>query len=315
MKCLVTGAPGFAGSHLVEHLVSEGIDVVGIALPGEDVSRLAGIKGKIDLRSVDICDAPGLRAAISGEDFDYVFHLAALASVPASFGDPPAAVRVNVLGTANLLEAFRAQPPGKFIQISSADVYGTVRPDETPLREARTLRPSSPYAASKAAAETICLQYWRTFALPVVILRPFNHTGPGQGPGFAPSDFARAIARIEKGADEPRLAVGNLDSERDYSDVRDMVRAYAAAARLGEAGEVYNVSSGRAVRISEVLETLLSGAGAEIEVVKDPAKMRPSDTPLVVGGSSKFRRRTGWSNTIDLEKTLADLLDWWRGAV
>ncbi|MHC4714900.1 MAG: GDP-mannose 4,6-dehydratase [Planctomycetota bacterium] len=313
MKCLVTGAPGFAGSH--ELLVSEGFDVVGVALPGEDLSRLGEVKGKIDLRSVDICDAAGLSEAVSGERFDYVFHLAALASVPASFEDPPAAVRVNTLGTANLLDALRSKTPEKFIHISSADVYGTVRPEDTPLREGRPQRPSNPYAASKAAAEIICLQYWRTFALPVVILRPFNHTGPGQGPGFAPSDFARAIARIEKGADEPRLAVGNLDSERDYSDVRDIVKAYVAAARAGEAGEVYNVSSGRAVRISEVLEALLSGGTAEIEVVQDPAKMRPSDTPLVVGDSSKFRRRTVWSNTIDLKKTLADLLDWWRGVV
>lgn len=315
MKSLVTGAPGFAGSHLAELHIAEGFDVVGIALPGEDVSRLAAVKDKVDVRFADVSDAAAIAKAVSGEHFDCVFHLAALASVPATFADPLAAVRVNTLGTANLIEALRAVPPGKLVCISSADVYGAVRPDETPLKESRTLAPGNPYAASKAAAEAIAWQYWRTFSMPVVVLRPFNHTGPRQGPGFAPSDFARAIARIEKGLDEPRLSVGNLESERDYSDVRDIVKAYLAAARKGEPGEIYNVSSGRAVRIREVLDILLSATKARIEVVQDPSKMRPSDTPIVVGDSSKFRRRTGWSNTIDLKTTLADLLEWWRGQV
>jgi GDP-4-dehydro-6-deoxy-D-mannose reductase len=158
-------------------------------------------------------------------------------------------------------------------------------------------------------------QYWHTFGFPAVIMRPFNHTGPRQGPGFAPSDFAQAVAEIEKGARKPRMAVGNLDSRRDYSDVRDVVKAYLAAARRGEPGEVYNVSSGRAVAIREVLDILLSLTSADIAVETDPSRMRPSDTPILIGDSSKLMRRTGWKPTItDLAVTLGGLLDSWLEA-
>ena len=249
------------------------------------------------------------------ERFDRVFHLAALASVPATFGAPEAAFRVNTLGTVNILAALRANPPGRIVYVSSADVYGQVRAAELPVRETQDLKPASPYAASKAAAEIACRQFWRTFALPVVIVRPFNHTGPGQGPGFAPSDFAAAIARIEKGEAEPRLPVGNLDSQRDYSDVRDIVRAYALAAERAEPGETYNISSGTPVRIADILSRLISLAKVPVEVVPDPARLRPSDTPVVAGDSSKFARLTGWSRSVALGKTLCDLLDWWRTQV
>lgn len=312
MKSLVTGIGGFAGSHLAELLVREGHEVVGVAFPGEDLSNLRAIRDRADIREADICDGGGLGAALSGVEAEWVFHLAAVASVPAAFGDPAAALRVNVVGTGNVLEAARAHRPAKFVYVSSADVYGQVGPDELPVRETRACKPGNPYAASKAAAEVICGQYWRTFAVPVVVVRPFNHTGPRQGAGFAPSDFARAISRIEKGLDEPRLAVGNLDAMRDYSDVRDIVEGYRLAAMRGEAGETYNISSGRSIRIGDLLEKLLAMSETEIEVVTEAAKARPSDTPVVVGDHGKFSRRTGWQAERSFDETLGDLLVWWR---
>ncbi len=312
MTCLVTGIAGFAGSHLAECLLDAGREVIGLALPGEDLSRLNSVRNRIDLRLTDITDAGALGRVLEGLEPAYVFHLAALASAAQSFDRAEAVLRVNTLGTLNLLEVFKSRRLSKFIYISSADVYGFVRGDEIPIRETHHLKPSNPYATSKAAAEVVCTQYWRTFAVPVVILRPFNHTGPRQGPGFAPSDFARAISRIEKGLEAPRLTVGNLDSQRDYSDVRDVVRAYCDAAEYCEPGEIYNISSGQATRIADLLEALLRDAHIDIEVTRDPAKARPSDTPVVVGDHSKFFRRTGWQPQIPFDDTLGDLLNWWR---
>jgi len=315
MNCLVTGAAGFAGSHLVEYLVREGHAVTGLVMPGEDTRRLNGLRGQITIRQGDVTDRQGLADGLGNGKFDYVFHLAALASVASSFGAPSLAFRVNTQGTVNLLEAFRQKPCGRFVYISSADVYGQVPRSSIPIRETEGVKPASPYSASKAAAEVACLTYWRTFALPVVVLRPFNHTGPRQGPGFAPSDFAGAIARIEKGLEPPKLAVGNLESYRDYSDVRDIVRAYLLAAQKCEPGETYNVASGRAIRIRELLDALLGRSRAAVTVVDDPSRQRPSDMPYVVGDNSKFSRRTGWQGEIPFEKTLTDLLEWWRSSV
>lgn len=315
MNVLVTGIAGFAGSHLAKRLVDEGHKVAGIAMPGESLKRLQPLGSGVETRFADIADAKSLSAALSGIEADYVFHLAAVASVPAAFAAPETAFRVNTLGTVNLLEAMRPARLKRFLYISSADVYGHVPPEALPLRETQTLRPASPYSASKAASEIIALQYWRAYALPVVILRPFNHTGPGQGFGFAPSDFAGAIARIERGLTSRKLSVGNLESYRDFTDVRDMVRAYALAARLCEAGEVYNISNGRSVRTGDVLKTLLGFSTAKIEMVPDPARQRPSDTPVVTGDHSKFSARTLWQPEIPLETTLRDLLNSYRAGV
>jgi len=315
MQCLVTGGAGFAGSHLTELLAAGGHTVTVLAMPGEDLRRLNGIRTSIDVRVADVTDRQAIRETVESLKPDVVFHLAAIASVATSFGAPSLAFRVNTQGTINLLEALRTRPPKKFIYISSADIYGHVPARDIPIREDNPPKPVSPYAASKAAAELACLQYWRTFALPTVILRPFNHTGPRQGPGFAPSDFASAIARIEKGLDPPRLAVGNLESYRDYSDVRDIVKAYAAAAQRCEAGEIYNISSGNAVKIGDLLAALLSRSKTEIKVAADASRSRPSDTPVVAGDHSKFTRRTGWQPQIPLDTTLTDLVEWWRKQV
>jgi GDP-4-dehydro-6-deoxy-D-mannose reductase len=312
MECLVTGAAGFAGSHLCEQLAKDGHSIKGLAMPGEDLGRLNGLKGSMEVWVADITDRTVLRDRLGNAKFDWIFHLAALSSVASSFGAPSLAFRVNTQGTVNLLEIFRQKPPRAFIYISSADVYGLVPASEIPIRETCELKPASPYAASKAAAEIACLTYWRTFALPVVVLRPFNHTGARQGPGFAPSDFASAIARIEKGLDPPKLAVGSLDSYRDYGDVRDVVRAYELAAERCEAGEIYNVSTGNVIKIGDLLEALLSKSNVKIAVTQDPAKSRPSDMPYVKGDSSKFHRRTGWEAKIPFDMTLTELLEWWR---
>ena len=312
MNCLVTGAAGFAGSRLSECLVKQGHTVVALVMPNEDLARLNGLKGSVEVRTADITDRLSLRDRLTNAKFDWIFHLAALSSVANSFGAPSLAFRVNTQGTVNLLETFRQRLPRVFIYVSSADVYGQVPSSEIPVRETCPLKPASPYAASKAAAEIACLQYWRTFALPVVVLRPFNHTGPGQGQGFAPSDFASAIARIEKGLDPPKLLVGNLDSWRDYSDVRDVVRAYVMAAQMCEPGETYNISGGNVVKIGDLLQSLLARSQAKVTVVTDPAKSRPSDMPYVKGDSQKLTRRTSWQPQIPFDTTLDDLLASWR---
>jgi GDP-4-dehydro-6-deoxy-D-mannose reductase len=311
MRTLITGVTGFVGHYLVEHIgaVSPEAEVWGLvsdAEPGEAPPGVREVSG-------DLTDFPSLVAAVGTARPEIVIHLAASSSVATSWDRPGRVLEVNAVGTVNLLEALReldASP--RVVVSSSAEIYGMVSTDLQPIREDCPLHPVSPYATSKAALDLIAAQYFRGFGMPTVRLRLFPHTGPRRQPQFVASSFARQIARIERGLDPPRLAVGNLEAVRDFTDVRDIVRAYWLAATDGRAGEAYNVCSSRGISIRNLLDLLLSRSETKIEVEIDPARLRPADIPMLVGDGSRFAEATGWRPEIEFERTLGDLLEWWR---
>lgn len=312
---LITGVSGFVGRHLAAFLGGLGAEVFGTVMPGEPVSAEGPLSGA-RLMECRIEDADSVAEAVRFSEPGLVCHLAAQSFVPRSFENPRETFEANVTGTLNLLEALRGlSGVRKVLLVGSAEVYGTAPSSMLPLTEDARMEPVNPYACSKACAELMGIQYCRAFGVPVVVTRSFNHIGPGQSDVFASSSFARQIAEIEAGLRPPVIRVGNLDARRDFTDVRDVVRAYALALDMCAAGEVYNVCSDRAVGIGEVLDTLLELSGAEVEVVPDPDRMRPSDMPVMLGDSSKLRAATGWRPEIPLEKTLMDLLDYWRKTV
>jgi len=312
---LITGIGGFVGKHLAGYLLGEGVTVHGVLRPGAAFDGDISLARRLHLHEADVRRAGGLKRILQDVSPDYVFHLAAVSSVFQSWRNPVRVMRTNVIGSVNLLEAVRAsgmKPP--LLMAGSSEEYGMVAPDELPVAEDASLRPLSPYAVAKVAQDRLAYQYHCSYGLPVVITRAFNTTGPGRPPTYVTSGFAREIARIEKGA-RPVLRVGNLDAERDFTDVRDVVRAYWLALRQGEPGEAYNICSGRSRPIREVLELLLSLTGASIKIQEDPALMRPADIPVMRGDVTKFRARTGWRPEIPFEQTLKDLLDYWRARV
>ena len=294
MRVLVTGSKGFVGQWLIAHLEEHGDEVIGLDT------------------EVDVTEPSGLRDAVVTAAPDGICHLAALASVGASWGASEATYRVNTVGTANILDAALAcEPRPRVLLISSSEVYGKVSPADLPLSEDRDFAPVSPYAASKAAAEIIGLQAWLGAGLEVVRARPFNHTGPGQRHDFVVPALAEQIARaVRSGAD--RLSTGNLEARRDMSDVRDVVRAYRMLLVSGRPGQVYNVCRGEAVSIREVAERLLAIAGVHLPIVVDPARVRPVEIPELRGDRSRIEHAVGWRPEIDLDRTLADVLAYWE---
>jgi len=315
-RAFVTGIAGFAGSHLAEHLLGAGYEVGGLSLPEGGTRNIEGILPHLRLYLGSLEDTGWLRGVLAEARPDYVFHLAAQAAVPQAWASPGPTLVNNIVGELNLIEALLAlDMRPRLLIIGSADEYGLVRPDELPVRETNPLRPNNPYSVSKIAQDYLGYQYYLSHQLPVVRLRPFTHIGPRQGPGFVSADFARQIAEAEAGLRPAVLRVGNLTARRDFSDVRDIVRAYALALERGEAGEVYNVGSERSHSIQEVLEILLGLSRVPLQVEPDPARLRPSDVPEIVSDCSKFRERTGWQTTYTLEESLRDVLEYWREAV
>jgi GDP-4-dehydro-6-deoxy-D-mannose reductase len=294
MRVLVTGSKGFVAHWLIAHLEDQGDEVIGLDT------------------EVDITEPAGLREVVTTAEPDAVCHLAAQASVGASFGNSEATYRVNAVGTANVLDAAlacRARP--RVLLISSSEVYGRAGPQDLPLREDHPFAPVSPYAASKAAAEMIGIQTWLGSGLEVVRVRPFNHTGPGQRPDFVVPALAAQVAQaVSSGAD--RLSTGNLEARRDLSDVRDVVRAYRLLLESGRPGEVYNVCRGEAVSIREVAERLLTLAGVDLPIVVDPARVRPVEIPELRGDPTRIRAAVGWKPEYGLDQTLADVLEYWQ---
>jgi GDP-4-dehydro-6-deoxy-D-mannose reductase len=247
---------------------------------------------------------------------DAIFHLAGQSNVPRSFAEPAQTLTTNVLAQLNLFQAaLRLKQNPLFLVVCSNEIYGRVTPGDLPIDEDAPLRPVSPYAVSKAAQDLLAYQYYISHKLRTIRLRPFNHIGPRQAEQFVASAFAAQIARIEAGGQEPLLRVGDLAAERDFTDVRDMVRAYALAAQHGEPGQAYNIGSGRTVSIRWLLDTLLAFSTRDIAVEPDPARMRPADVPRVACDSRRFRERTGWAPQISLEQTLHDILEYWRDRV
>jgi GDP-4-dehydro-6-deoxy-D-mannose reductase len=316
-KVLITGVTGFVGSHLADHLLAEGgCEVHGLKRWRSRLDNIAHLEGRIVLHDGDITDARCLRELVSAVAPDRIHHLAAQSYVPASWREPDATLTTNVRGQLNLFEAvLQAGRPCRIQIAGSSEEYGLVRPDELPITEDNPLRPLSPYAVSKVTQDLLAWQYHRSHGLDVVRTRGFNHTGPRRGEVFVSSDFARQIALIEAGRRDSVIRVGNLEASRDFTDVRDMVRAYRLALDCGESGAVYNICSGAAVTIRELLDRLLALSRVTVRVEQDPARMRPSDVLVLAGSAARFRDRTGWEPTIPLERTLADLLDYWRARI
>jgi GDP-4-dehydro-6-deoxy-D-mannose reductase len=296
VRALVTGARGFVGPYLVDHLESAGDEVVGL---GPDV---------------DITDGEAIRSAVAAARPDAVYHLAAASHVGTSWSAPVEVLRVNAEGTLNLLLAAEAAGAQRVLVVGSAEEYGIVDPSALPLAETAPLRPVTPYGASKVAAEVVGLQAFLGRGLPVVLARPFNHLGPGQSDRLVASTLAHQVARNERDGTDVIMA-GDLTPHRDFTDVRDVVRAYRLLVERGEPGEAYNVCSGVAVPISEVADALIAHAGRPMRIELDPARLRPVELPVLQGDPSKLRAATGWAPEIPLERTLADLLRWWRERV
>ena len=313
---LITGIAGFVGRHLTDLLRKSGdYKIFGTILPGEQPQQ-DGSLDDVSLIECRIEDRSGIESAINQARPSVVYHLAAQSSVARSLSDPSGTFQANVMGTLNLLESLRGSTELRaLVLVSSAEVYGVVPESALPVTEDQNLDPSNPYACSKACADLLGAQYFKTFNVPVIRVRPFNHIGPGQADGFAASSFAKQIAEIEAGVRPPQIRVGNLEAKRDFTDVRDIVRAYILTSQRSVPGEAYNICSGAAVSMHEILDMLLSLTTSQVEVVPDPERMRPSDLPILLGDCSKFRNTTGWSPEIPLDQTLRDLLYYWRARV
>ena len=314
MEVLITGVAGFVGGHMVDFLRHQHPEATIVGLDNHPGARARALG--IEIVQADLEDAASVRAAFARLRPDRVIHLAAQSSPQRSWEDPAGTLRTNVLGMLHLLEAVRSGAAApRILAIGSADEYGLVSPHEAPLREDAPLRPASPYAVSKVAQGYLALQYALSPGLHVVRTRTFHHTGPRRGEQFAESSFARQLAEIEAGQRPPRLEVGNLEVVRDFTDVRDVVRAYWMLLDRGVPGEVYNVCSGRGVRLGELLERLIALSGRRVEVHVDASRLRPVDAPILIGDPGRLRAATGWEPGIPLERTLADLLDYWRERV
>jgi GDP-4-dehydro-6-deoxy-D-mannose reductase len=312
VRALVTGAGGFVGGHLIHHLLTQPdvtLDAAVFDPPGRN-PRLDGLP--VNQIQADLRDTAAVQNMIETSRPDLVFHLAALADVAQSFKNPWETLENNILAQVNLLEAIRKVcPQAGVLIVSSAEIYGPAG-GVRGLDESTPLEPASPYGVSKVTQDMLGLQYSVAHHMPIIRARPFNHVGPGQGRGFVTADFASQIAAIEAGQHEPVMWVGNLAAERDFTDARDVVRAYVLMLTQGRPGEVYNVCSGRAYSIQFVLDTLLSYSAAQIEVRQDPARMRPADVPRRVGDAARLRQHTGWNPVIPLEQSLLDILNDWR---
>ena len=261
-------------------------------------------------------DSSSVNKVISEIKPDRIFHLAAQSFVPTSWHAPAETISTNIIGQLNLFEAIRESKINPVVQLAcSSEEYGMVYDNEVPIKESNPLRPLSPYAVSKVGQDLLGYQYYMSYGIKAVRTRGFNHTGPRRGEVFVSSNFAKQIAMIEKGKSEPVIYVGNLTAKRDFTDVRDMVRAYWLATEKCLPGEVYNICSGEAVTIQYVLDTLLGMSKVKIKVKKDASRMRPSDVQILLGDNTKFRKATGWKPEIPFEKTMKDLLDYWRKTI
>jgi GDP-4-dehydro-6-deoxy-D-mannose reductase len=315
MKILITGITGFAGSHLAELLLEQGVQVFGTVRPRSRMDNLTDdVQARLDLRECELRDYASVKALLKAIRPDGIFHLAAQSFVPTSWNSPGDTLNNNIMGQLNILESMKdlglTDTP---IQLAcSSEEYGMVHEDELPITEETPLRPLSPYAVSKVAQDLMGYQYSMSYGLRCIRTRAFNHEGPRRGDVFVTSNFAQQIVRIEKGHAKPVIRVGNLEAKRDFSDVRDTVRAYWLLLKKGAPGEVYNIASGRSVRIADMLDMLLGMTDAKITVETDPARLRPSDVPVLQGDYSRTKSLTGWEPVIPLEQTLRDILDYWR---
>jgi GDP-4-dehydro-6-deoxy-D-mannose reductase len=291
VKLLVTGATGFVGRYMMQRLPSA------IAVGPE-----------MDLRSTE-----SIARTLDAHEFDSVLHLAAQSSVPASFENPTDTFDINFTGTHRLLELLNKRKfKGRFLFVGSGDMYGPITPEDLPVRESRSLKPLNPYSVSKVAAEALCYQMSQSGPLDIVMARPFNHIGPGQSEHFAVSSFAKQIVEIKRAKRPPMIQVGNLESTRDFSDVRDVVEAYLLLLEKGVSGEVYNICSERERSLQEIFDRLQHIAGIRCDFVIDKSRLRPTDSPRVRGSAEKIHEQTGWKPAIDFDQSLRDLIHDWE---
>ncbi len=314
MRALITGIAGFVGSHLAEAIRAEtDWEVWGVVIGS--VERASAISGARIL-TTDLREPEQARVLVETAQPDLVFHLAAQAYVPQSWADPWDTYQTNIRSQLNLLDSLgRLGSTARVLVVSSNEVYGYARPEDLPLNEQAPLRPNSPYAVSKLAQDFMGLQYFLDWKLPVIRVRPFNHIGSRQNERFVAPSFAKQIVEIERGQREPVLRLGNMAAQRDFTDVRDMVRAYILAIQKGEPGDVYNIGSGRARSVREMLDIMLAHSPVKIAEETDLAKFRPSDTPISYADPSRFKRQTGWEPRLSFEQTCVDILNDWRARI
>lgn len=317
-RALITGLTGFAGSHLAEWILQKqpDVEIYGTYRIRSRMDNIKGIINRIRLVECELKDPHSVNEMIKQVKPDIIFHLAAQSFVPTSWNSPAESLLVNQIGQVNLFEAVRKYDLDPVIQVAcSSEEYGQVFPDEVPITEENPIRPLSPYAVSKVGQDYLGYQYYKSYGLKVIRTRTFNHTGPRRGESFVTSNFAKQIAEIEQGIKSPVLYVGNLKAKRDFTDVRDVVRAYWLAVEKGVSGEVYNIASGVTYTIEEMLTKLLAMSQTPIEIQHDPERMRPSDVEILLGNYDKFHQQTGWKPEIPFEQTLLDLLNYWRNKV
>lgn len=342
MRAMVTGACGFAGRHLVRELAASGYEVLATDRydgpypyfvgeietgAGSEAERIAidgttadlAFPADVPYRNCDLLEEDAVATLVGEWRPRAVVHLAAQSSAGISFRHPRGTLETNIFGTLNLLEAVRRCGTGegavRFLSVCSSEEYGRRAGDEMPLGEGSPIEPASPYAVSKAAQGMLSLQYGLTYNIEVVVTRSFGHTGPGQTDRFVLPSFAKQCAAMEAGLTGPVVKVGNLDVVRDFLDVRDVVRAYRALLEHGTVGAVYNVCSGTGLNLKDALEELIRVAGAGIDVVTDPKRLRPVDVPVMIGDNAKLRRDTGWDVTVPTERMLRDLLEYWADRI
>ena len=318
VRVLITGITGFVGSHLAEYALAQGAEVWGSSRWRSKTENIDHMREQLHLVECDLRDLSSVQHLVEQAAPDYIVHLAAQSFVAASWHAPAETLYTNSVSQVNLLEAIRPKraAAARFLAIGSSEEYGLVREDELPIKETNALRPLSPYAVSKVTQDLMGYQYFQSYQLPIVRTRAFNHEGPRRGDVFVTSNFARQIAEIEAGKRPRVMQVGNLKARRDYTDVRDIVRGYWRLLEEGESGDVYNLCTGRAWAIQDVLDFLLGQSRVrDITVREDPTRLRPSDVPVLLGDPSKVRRAVGWEATIPFEQTLRDLLDYWRARI
>lgn len=307
-KGLVIGAAGFVGNYLINEMDKEGMECYATKLPHEKFDN-----PKAEVLDLDILDKAAIESLLFEVRPDYIFHLAAQSSVGLAWKNPGLTVDVNIKGSLNVMDAVRElfyKP--RVLLIGSGEEYGHIQPGETPIVESNLLRPGNIYAATKACQNMIGSIYSKAYDMDLMMVRAFNHIGPGQLPLFVVSDFCKQVAEIERGDRDPVMNVGNLAAKRDFTDVRDVVRAYVKLVQTGVPGETYNVGSGKAVAIQDILDIIVSMSTKKITVEIDPNKIRPVDVPIIEADITKLNELTGWKPEIKLEQTIKETLDYWR---
>jgi GDP-4-dehydro-6-deoxy-D-mannose reductase len=315
MKVLITGITGMAGSHLAEYLIGrQDCEVHGTLRWRSNKEHITDLEKDAVLHECELRDPYAVTRLLRDIRPDRIYHLASQSNVAASWLSPRETLVNNITAQLNILESLNLLDLlGTKVHVAgSSEEYGQVQPDELPVKEANPLRPISPYGVSKVTQDTMAFQYYKNFGLHIVRTRAFNHEGPRRSESFATSSFARQIVEIERRRKDPVIFVGNLKAKRDFTDIRDVVKAYHLALEHCEPGSVYNIGSGIAHSLRHVLDLLLTMSRVVIQVKEDPARMRPSDVPELVADTTAFRSRTGWRPEISLEQSLFDLLEYWR---